>query len=326
MANIKQVAALSELSVSCVSKYLKNPDSVLPLSREKIEFAIKELNYVPSAIARNLRSQRTGIIKIISHNITNPFFAGLFEMIRSELEKSGYIATLQSIEYMENMTFSPRYFEQCDGAIFCFIENEKTLHSIRENIPKEFPVVNIHGSKILPGITTIVADVNRGAFDATTHLIKKGGNNISYIGASENSTISRLKFIGFQDAILKNFSSVNYSLARNYDFTMKSGYAATKELFKNNAAIDSIFCENDLFAVGAIHYLIDQNQRVPEDIRIMGYDDIPLASMFIPSITSVTIPSGKICKSACTELISQINKNKGEDHYYLPELIERMST
>ena len=87
MANIKQVAELANLSVSCVSKYLKDPNSVRPQSRTQIEYAINELNYTPSTIARNLRSKRTGIIKIISNSVTNQFFAELFETIRTELEK-----------------------------------------------------------------------------------------------------------------------------------------------------------------------------------------------------------------------------------------------
>ena len=117
MANIKEVAACATLSVACVSKYLKNPDSVRKASREKIEMAIKKLNYVPSSIARNLRTKRTGIIKIISHSITNPFFAELFELSRKKLEDLGYIAVLQVIGSMELLEFAPDDFEQIDEAV-----------------------------------------------------------------------------------------------------------------------------------------------------------------------------------------------------------------
>lgn len=326
MANIKQVASLAELSVSCVSKYLKNPNSVLESSRQKIEFAIRELNYVPSAVARNLRSKRTGIIRIISHSITNPFFAELFETLRYELEKNGYLATLQSIQYMEYRSFSSRDFEQIDGAIICFIENESTLKSFIENAPKDFPIVNIHGCRPEADIPTILTDVKRGTFDAVNCLISSGCRHLAYIGANENSTVSRLKFKGFQEAFGDENGSADYSMARNYNFSMKSGYKAASELFTENPHLDGVFCENDLLAAGAVHFFIDQKKSIPDDIRIIGYDDVPLASMFIPSISSISIPLSEICHSGCTELISLINGKPAEEQYYHPTLVQRQTT
>lgn len=98
MANIKQVAALAGLSVACVSKYLKNPDSVLPSSRERIEAAIEELQYTPSAMARYLRTKRTYTVKAVMESITIPFFAEMFETLRRDLEERGYTTILQTTD------------------------------------------------------------------------------------------------------------------------------------------------------------------------------------------------------------------------------------
>ena len=144
MANIKQVAAHAELSVSCVSKYLKNPNSVLESSRQRIEAAIAELHYVPSSVARNLRTQWTGIIKIISHSIRNPFCAELFELLRKFLEDSGYIAMLQLVEPTGPVDFTKKDLEQADGIILSCVENDEVFTALSGILPPDYPIVCLH--------------------------------------------------------------------------------------------------------------------------------------------------------------------------------------
>lgn len=326
MANIKQVADLAKLSVSCVSKYLKEPTSVLPSSREQIEFAIKELNYVPSLIARNLRNQRTGIIKIISHSITNQFFAELFETIRTELEKSLYLGSLQTIQHNKEKWFNLRDFEQIDGVILCFIENQETLNSIKKNIPAHLPIINIHGQKTISEFTTILTDITRGSYDATEHLITQGSTHIAYIGGYEDNTVSALKREGFVKAIKSHREDIRYVRSLNNEFSMQAGFDASAMLFETHDIIDAIFCENDLLAAGAIHYLFDSHKRIPEDVRVMGYDNIPLASMFIPSISSVSVPIKEISTLAVAKLLILLEKKETEDSYLVPKLVIRKST
>ena len=326
MANIKQVAQLARLSVSCVSKYLKEPKSVRPYSREQIESAINELHYVPSTIARNLRTQRTGIIKIISMSITNQFFAEFFETIRTELEKNHYLGSLQTIQHHEDKRFQIRDFEQIDGVILCFIENQNTLNSICQTIPTHLPIINIHGIKSVNEFTTILTDLQRGAFDASEHLISRGSTHIAYIGGSSDSTISNIKRMGFLAALKNHSENIQYVCSQNHTYSMQSGFDAARELFEKDSTIDAIFCENDLLAAGAIHYLCDSNKRVPEDVRVIGYDNIPLASMFIPSVSSVSIPIQEISALSVSALLDHLEKKEAKDVYIKPTLVIRKST
>jgi len=326
MANIKQVANLANLSVSCVSKYLKNPKSVLPSSRKQIEHAIEELQYVPSTVARNLRNKRTGIIKIISHSITNQFFAEFFEAIRMELEKNDYIGSLHTIGHDDAKLFSAKDFEQIDGVIICFLEHQESLNSIEKNVPSHLPVINIHGEKSVQQFTTILTDVTQGSFEATEHLMCQGGTHLAYIGGYKDNTMSILKKAGFSKAIETHGPDIEHIISDNNKFSMQSGFDATQRLYEKESTIDAIFCENDLLAAGAIHFLHDIGKKVPEDVRVIGYDNIPLASMFIPAISSVSIPIKEMSTLAVSKLFDQMEMRECEDGYFAPHLFIRSST
>lgn len=325
MANIKQVAARANLSVSCVSKYLKNPSSVLSTSREKIEAAITDLNYVPSTIARNLRTKRTGIIKIISRDITNPFFAELFELLRKKLDVYGYHAVLQIIESMKSMDFTPSDFEQEDGIILCFSENDEIFFSLSKAAPKSFPIVCIHGSKPVDSLVTIITDLRNGVRLATDYLISLGCKNFAYIGGPAQSSTSMLKFSGFSEAISNSSSDICCMAVIRGTHEFKSGYNAAKELFAYHNLPDAIICENDVLAAGVVHRLVENNILIPEQMRIIGHDNIPLAEMFIPTLSSIAIPSEEICEAACKELLALLNNDKATDHFFTPKLIMRTS-
>jgi DNA-binding LacI/PurR family transcriptional regulator len=325
MANIKQVAARANLSVSCISKYLKNPDSVLAKTREKIEAAISELNYVPSALARNLRTKRTGIIKIISHSITNPFFAELFDLLRRKLEAYGYIAVLQVIESMETIDFVPGDFEQADGMILCFSENEDIFLSLKKTAPASFPIVCISGHKPAEDTVSMVTDVCQGARLVTNYLISLGCKNIAYIGGPVQSSISKLKFAGFTEALSCASGGICCTAVIRGTYELKSGYNAAKELLLYHNRPDAVVCENDVLAAGVIHRLVENDIPVPDRIHVTGYDNIPLAEMFIPPLTSVTIPSEELCTAACKELYALLNNKKASDHVFAPKLVIRQS-
>jgi|GEM_PF-2822534 len=325
MANIKQVAQRANLSVSCVSKYLKNPNSVLQSSREKIEAAISEFNYVPSTLARSLRTKRTGIVKIISHSITNPFFAELFELLRKRLDEKGYIAVLQIIESMESLVFSQGDFVQADGMILCFSENDEIFTSLKNAAPKDYPIVCMHGHKPIENFSTIILDVRKGARLVTDYLISLGCRNFAYVGGPIQSSISVLKFKGFTEAIASAPNTVSCLSVVHGTYDLKSGYHAAKELLAYHNRPDAIVCENDALAAGVIHCLNENGISIPHEIHVTGYDNIPLAEIFIPPLTSVAIPSEELCSAACKELIAQLNKEKSIDHCYTPELIIRKS-
>lgn len=323
MANIKQVAERAGLSVACVSKYLKDPGSVRQASKEKIQEAIKELNYVPSSIARSLRTKRTGVVKVIMHSITNSFFAELFELLRKRLEETGRVAVLQVIDAMEPVAFHPSDFMLSDGVIVCFPDNDTIFTSLQKAAPDGYPAVCIHGHAV-QGIASVVADVKHGMRLAADYLISLGCKSFAYIGGPVQSAVSILKFGGFSEALAAQQGTFCTEVLRG-TYDLKAGYEEAKELLERNGLPDAIVCENDNLAAGVVHCLMEENIAIPGKVRVTGYDNIPLAEMIYPGLTSVELRLEEVSEAACATLQSLFDKQKTEDLFFAPRLVIRQS-
>lgn len=326
MAAIKDVAKLAGMSVAVVSKYLKNPDSVRKDTLEKIQSAIKQLNYVPSPIARSLRTKRTGMIAVVVPSITNPFFAELFDFIRQDCISKSYMAVLQTAEndFEMKATLNSIISRQFDGVVFCFLDNEKIISELKQVAPHiPSTVMNWHGMD--NNSRNIILDVRQGIYEATSYLIDKGCKRIGYIGGPEESTISREKFKGYLDSLEKHelhylsnpdttkskdnsANNTNPKMVKKGKQTMKFGFDAMKEIYESNNKVDGVVCENDAFAIGCLTYCLHESLKVPSQIMITGFDDIPLAKMFQPSLTTVRFPLEEMAQCAVEMIFSQLDE------------------
>lgn len=301
MAAIKDVAKLAGMSISVVSKYLKDSGSVRKDTKEKIESAISELNYVPSPIARSLRTKRTGLIAVVVPSITNPFFAELFEAIRQACIKESILAILQTADEDQDeieQTIQSIIYRQVDGVILCFLDSEQFLTQLKAKAPMiPTTIMNLHGMESSVG--NIVLDMKSGIFDATMHLIKKGCKKIGYIGGPKDSVISKEKFEGFKSALEQNKIKISFDkIVKHGKATMRFGHDAIQEIMRNDSLVQGIVCENDALAVGCITYCLHQHIEIPKQLLVTGFDDIPLASMFEPPITTVRLPIEEMGKCA----------------------------
>lgn len=315
MANIKQVAARAGLSVACVSKYLKNPDSVLPSSRQQIEEAIRDLRYVPSRTARSLRTKRSYSIHVILESITNPFFAEMFEGLRRELDKRGYTSMLRPLE----KPFASGDFEAADGVAACFFEDESRLEELRRAVGG-IPVVCVHWRRLPSPLPCVWADVREGMTLAADHLTLAGCRRLAYVGGPPENAISALKREGAL-SILKSPPIVSCA----GEFSFQTGYNAAKKIAALPERPDGVLCENDVLAAGVICGLYRRGLRVPEDMRVTGFDNIPLAEMYIPAITSVALPIADMCAAAASLLTGIIEKKPGDNCAFSPTLMVRQS-
>ena len=315
LANIKQVAARAGLSVACVSKYLKNADSVLPASRSRIEAAIRELQYVPSRTARSLRTKRSYNIQVVVENITNPFFAELFETMRRALEGYGYTAILRPLD----KPFSREDFDGADGVAACFLEDEARIGEIGR-AAGERPVLCVHWKRLPPERPGVWAEVQEGMALAAAHLMESGCRRIAYVGGPEGNAISAVKRQGAQ-AVLRHPFAASYT----GEFCFQTGYDAAKALASLKERPDGVLCENDVLAAGVICGLHRRGLRVPEDLRVTGFDNIPLAGMYIPAITSVAVPIADMCAEAARQLIGMLDNKPAESRAFSPALVLRQS-
>lgn len=327
MANIKQVAQRAGLSVACVSKYLKNSDSVLPTSKAKIEAAIAELNYTPSPIARSLRMKKTRAIMIMLHSITNPYFSNLFEHLRENIESRGYSVVLQII----GDSMAPlEMFEQVDGAIMILPVNEKVVYNIYSRTPDSFPLILCHARKLISEVPTIILDLKAGMYRLTEHCIERGCRRFAYIGRSKAEIASRFKLPGFVDCLEAHGigqESVTYyfDVETNGPFEkrdFKIGFTNAGKIAASPDLPEAIICENDMIALGCTFGLTSNGVNPNGKILIAGSDNIPLSEMTVPPIT--TLDAVEECSEvACQELFRLLNGEKAADHIIIPKLIAR---
>lgn len=320
MANIKQVAQRAGLSVSCVSKYLKNPDSVLPSSRESIEAAIRALQYVPSPTARSLRTKRTYTVKVLMESITNPFFADMFEYLRHAFEQAGYTAVLRPIE----RPFSPADFEGVDGAAVCFADDEARMNELRAAAGK-VPLVGLHWQEPRFGFPCAWTDVRAGMELAAGHLLESGCRRFAYVGGPRGNAISAAKEERARTVLQGRGVLLPESAVFHGAFVFQSGYDAAKRLAALPEPPDGILCENDVLAAGVLCGLYRQGIAVPGQVRVTGFDNIPLAEMYIPAITSVALPIADMCTQAAGMLIRRMEREEAYDAFFPPALIPRQS-
>ena len=319
MATMKDVARRAGLSVSCVSKYLNRPDSVLPATKEKIDEAIADLDYKPSIIARSLRTKRSRIIVVIMESVINPFFATLFEAIRRDCEKNGYFVMLHTLS---DRRYSRSDFAYADGIILCFPDDPSHVGNILE-AAGDTPMVLIHGCPIQPHVPAVLVDIGKGSAEAASCLLKLGCRSFVSVGGNRESAMSQVK----NEAIRQTLSGQNAVMqSLSVEQSHSGGIRAVELLEGQLSGVDAILCESDAIAAGVLSALHRIGLRVPEDIRVMGYDDILLASMFNPPISTVSIPIGQLGSAAVNMVCCLISGKNAEDQHFVPTLTLRATT
>jgi DNA-binding LacI/PurR family transcriptional regulator len=311
MAAIKDVAKLAGMSVSAVSKYLKNPESLRPESKIRIEEAIRALHYIPSPIARSLRTKRTETLAVVVPDIINPFFAELFEWIRSRCAVNGILALLQiaSSPLESAQVVSSILSRQADGVILCFPDREDILKTLKKQSPK-LPVVMMSWHRSDAAIGNILLDVRKGIDQITNHLIDLGHTRIGYVGGFSDSTISKEKYLGFCDAMKNANLPICAQKIRQGPQTMRFAHDSMKQLLHSEKDLQAVVCENDILAVGCITCCLHEHIPIPARFSITGFDDIPLAGVFEPQITTMKLPIREMGESAVDAIM---NKTKYPD-------------
>ncbi len=328
------VAHQAGVSQSTVSRALRDSSLVNEETRNKIQRIAKELNYKVDKNASNLRSQQSSTIALLlfqdptsDDSQINPFFLSMLGSITRACTKKNYDLLISFQELDDDWHAD---FEDChkaDGIILLgygdYTDYEEKLfqleaqgtHFVRWGAVREGQ----------PGIS-IGCDNFQGGFDVTTHLINLGRRNIGFIGgASKCSPEFFDRYNGSCIAIEKAGLKTNNKLQIDAISTEQSGYAAALQLLALKQPFDAIFCASDLIAIGVIKALREQGKEVPEDIAVVGYDNIPSADFIRPTLTTVqqdTKLAGEVLVEA---LLARINEQAVETTMLPAELIVRQS-
>ncbi|MBC2456547.1 LacI family transcriptional regulator [Clostridium beijerinckii] len=333
MSTIYEIAKIAGVSPTTVSKVINNYPDVSDKTRVKIQRILKEENFLPNAQAQFLSTKKTWTLGIVYFEnlgvgLNHPFFSGVIEAFKNQADKQGYSLLFGSKnDRLKNDTFLEYFKYRCvDGiAIICTDPYDKeTLELIESN----FPIVVI--DMINKDTSTVTSDNLEGCYLAIKHLYDLGHRRIAHItGANKlDNWPSIIRRKGYEKAMKKfNLEILDGYIADGVNFDVSGGYSAMKGLLKLKEIPTAVFASADKIAIGAIDALKEEGLSVPDDISIIGYDDIELARYITPKLTTIRQDRKEIGKTAVDLLVKQINeKAKLKINKIIPvQLIERDS-
>jgi len=306
---ISHVAQEAGVSTQTVSRVLNKRPDVAPGTRQRVQEVIKQLGYQPSAIARSLASNRTRILGLITSDFSDYFFTQVIAGAEVEARKHDYFFMLGSTE--RNPQDEPEYIRllaerHVGGILFARPSTEPDSRQVAELLHSGIPVVTT--AYHLPDETLTVVDVDNvdGAQQATRCLLGQGHRQVAMITgpASWRSVNDRTR--GYTIALEAAGVTLDPNLIVQGDWSYQSGYRAMQELVARKVSFSAVFAQNDQMAIGAIRALREAGRRVPQDVAVVGYDDIPVAEYVDPPLTTVRQPMREVGEVATRLLIQAI--------------------
>ncbi|MGB9678422.1 MAG: LacI family DNA-binding transcriptional regulator [Thermoanaerobacteraceae bacterium] len=328
MATIRDVALKAGVSVATVSRVINNSPSVSKHARENVLNAIKELNYYPNLLGRNLRRSKTSMILALMPNVSNPFYARIVKGIEDIGHKNGYsvmICNTESDINREKIYLELLKNRLADGVIFMApVMNKDELTAIGESYPVVECCEYIEGA----GVSYVSIDNFAAAYKAVKHLITLGHKRIGMISADNNFVSTIQREAGYKKAIEDAGNVFDEGLIKKGDYSFKSGLRISKQFLSLADRPTAIFAISDIMAIGAIRAIKEEGLKVPEDFAVVGFDDISFASMYDPMLTTISQPKYDLGCYAMELLLKQIKDGlKERENIILEhELIIREST
>jgi DNA-binding LacI/PurR family transcriptional regulator len=325
---LKAVAQHLGLTPGTVSTVLNDAPSARSIPQEtknRIHAAAKELNYRPNFFARTLRNKRTYTIGVIVEEIGDAYSSAIVSGIEAYLSQKDYF--FLTVVHRHNPELLDRYSQMLtERGVEGFITVDTTIHEA-----PFLPTVAVPGHKKVKGVTNIVLDHHRAAFLALNHLKDLSHDHIAVLKGNPLSSDSQDRFDAICEVAKQLGIAIDPELTIDIDIddpTPQLGYPFAKRLLARKKPFTALFAYNDISAIGAIRAFQEQGLRVPQDISVMGFDDIPGAAFHMPSLTTVRQPLNRMGQVAAQCLLDRI---EGKQEYppeiaIEPELIVREST
>lgn len=312
------IARACGVSIQTVSAVVNDRAGISEETRRRIRAAMRDLDYHPNQHARTLRGYRNPMIGVIIPSITNPFFPELVRGVEDVARRSGHGLFLCNDDYEEQKALDYLAFIRANhasgliaapGIMDTSAEIERQMLAlVRRNVPIVLFGEHRQG---LP-MTSIVVDARAAVIEAARHLLEFGHRRIGMIAPPEGRAVSRERISDFQTAFVTLGRPLDPSLIVPGGFDMECGSRGAEELMARDDPPTAIIAANDLAAMGAIAWLQANSRRVPDDVSVVGYDDIPFARVFQPSITTVAQPLYQMGEAAMTALIDRLAAGPAE--------------
>jgi DNA-binding LacI/PurR family transcriptional regulator len=325
MVTINDVAKCAGVSISTVSNVLNKNKYVSEALTQRVNRVVKEMEYTANPIAQKMKTKYTKTIGVISADLCGLFYPyvlkGMYDVFVSKgyrlivMDSEGIHDSIGSIKKLRDGITSMIH-DRVDGIVFSSTIPEELEAGIIGDVTKlssskkNTAFVCVEKDLSQYGIDSVYANSLAGANIATSHLIDVGCRRIGHITGPHYFTVAQDRITGFKKAMRHNGLEVDdIRMIANGDYTHKSGYLAMKELLHKLPGIDGVFVANDQMAVGTLKALFEAGKRVPEDVKVIGYDDVFIASVLEPSLSTIHVKKQLMGKKAAELLIEQIETN-----------------
>jgi len=327
--NIREVARVARVSTATVSRTINGSDKVAPETAERVRAAIDKLKFYPNNNARALGSGRSSLYGLIISDITNPFFP---ELVRSFEEVA--VQCGQEV-LVANTNYDPVRMETCvrrmlqrkvDGV--AILTSEMEPHLIAEFADRRIPMVFLDMGVPGEGVSNIVLDYAAGVDAAVQHLSDLGHTDIGFISGPMTLTSARIRRQAFIASLKRKRIRLNPAFIEEGDHRMSGGHDAMLRLLNSPTRPTAILASNDMTAIGAMGAIFEQGLSVPENISVIGFDDIDLSGYTQPPLTTIRVSRPDIARTAFRALYSpnQDPPPQGAEFTIHPVLVERKST
>ncbi|SAK78527.1 ribose operon repressor [Caballeronia catudaia] len=306
MATIKDVAAIAGVSFTTVSHVVNNSRPVSADVRAKVERAIRELDYVPSAVARSLKARSTATIGLLVPNATNPYFAELARGVEDGCAKNGYcVFFCNSDDDPAKQRSYLRVLQEkrIDGLVIASAGEDSVLAQCLAGAREPLMIVDRNIEGLQSDLVQI--DHEKGAYLATRHLLQLGHSQIGCITGPVATAVSAMRLHGFIRAMAERGVEIAPNAIQQSDFSATGGYAAASQLL-DNMKPTAIFACNDMMGIGALRAAAERHIDVPTDCSIIGFDDVELSRYTYPALSTVGQSVRALGEMAAQTLIDRI--------------------
>jgi DNA-binding LacI/PurR family transcriptional regulator len=325
--DIHAVARQAHVSIATVSRTINHIPTVNPKMAKRVWEAIRELNYFPNTQARALVSGRSRMLGLIVSEITNPFFPELIQGFEDVAVENGYEILIGSTNY------EPERMQRCirrmvernaEGvAVMTFGIEQPLLDQLAD---RKVPLVFVDVAPNKPGMSVLKVDYHHGIRQGVQHLAALGHRSIAFVTGPSRLHSAQSRLAAFKKALEECGIPVEEKLIIEGDHTMEGGVTAAEQLMTQKELPTAIMCSNDMLAIGVLHKLSRSGLRVPDDVSIIGFDDIHMAAIMIPPLTSIQMSRADLALAAVSALRGHLEGAPKREYQIDTRLVVREST
>lgn len=322
---LKEIATKLGISITTVSKALKNYPDVSEKTKKAVIELAHNLHYTPNSFAVNLRTKESKTIGLIIPEVVHHFFSNIINAIIDEAEKNGYLVIIlqsnESIE-LEKKQVELLINKRVDGILISLSNGSNNDDHIQEIIRRNIPFVMFDKISKLSKCSKVIIDDQIAAFNAVQHLIDNGCKKIAHIRGPLNPQNSIDRFIGYKKALEKNNIPFDPKLVYTCEnVTFEEGYHFAKQIINEHPDVDGIFTITDLVAVGVLSYLNDNEIKIPEKIAVIGFSNWFMSQVVTPKLSTIEQPSHEMGREAFNLLLEEINCHKEEKNFEPKQIV-----